>query len=142
MKGEETSPHVAYRAVLLAAGLLLFGLLFRQLVTLMLAVLFTVIIAIPLAAAATRLERHGIPRALGALGALLGAIAVMALIVGLLIPPFIDQTNEFVDDVPGIVNDLEAYYADVTGQDPGELGERSRSSSRTGRTSPSASSAR
>ncbi|HEX2125306.1 MAG TPA: AI-2E family transporter, partial [Thermoleophilaceae bacterium] len=104
MKGEETSPHVAYRAVLLAAGLLLFGLLFRQLVTLMLAVLFTVIIAIPLAAAATRLERRGIPRPLGALGALLGAIAVLALIVALLIPPFIDQTNEFVDDVPGIVN--------------------------------------
>jgi predicted PurR-regulated permease PerM len=124
MMGEETSPHVAYRAVLLAAGLLLFGLLFRQLVTLMLAVLFTVIIAIPLAAAATRLERHGIPRALGALGALLPAIAVLALIVGLLIPPFIDQTNDFVDDVPGIVNDLEGYYADVTGQDPGEVGER------------------
>jgi predicted PurR-regulated permease PerM len=124
MKGEEMSPHVAYRAVLLAAGLLLFGLLFRQLVTLMLAVLFTVIIAIPLAAAATRLERRGIPRALGALGALLAAIAVLALIVGLLIPPFIDQTNEFVEDVPGIVNDLEGYYADVTGQDPGEVGER------------------
>ncbi|MGH2822499.1 MAG: hypothetical protein ACRDLY_05635 [Thermoleophilaceae bacterium] len=30
---EERSHHVAYRAVLLAAGLLLFGLLFRQLVT-------------------------------------------------------------------------------------------------------------
>jgi predicted PurR-regulated permease PerM len=124
MKGEETSPHVAYRAVLLAAGLLLFGLLFRQLVTLLLAVLFTVIIAIPLAAAATRLERRGIPRALGALGSLLGAVAVLALIVILLIPPFIDQTNEFVDDVPGIVNDLERYYADLTGQDPGEVGER------------------
>jgi predicted PurR-regulated permease PerM len=49
---------------------------------------------------------------------------VLALIVGLLIPPFIDQTNEFVEDVPGIVNDLEGYYADVTGQDPGEVGER------------------
>jgi predicted PurR-regulated permease PerM len=124
MKGEETSAHVAYRAVLLAAGLLLFGLLFRQLVTLLLAVLFTVIIAIPLAAAATRLERHGIPRALGALGTLLGAIAVLALIIVLLIPPFIDQTNDFVDDVPGIVDDLEGYYADLTGQDPGEVGER------------------
>jgi predicted PurR-regulated permease PerM len=124
MKGEETSAHVAYRAVLLAAGLLLFGLLFRQLVTLLLAVLFTVIIAIPLAAAATRLERHGIPRALGALGTLLGAIAVLALIIVLLIPPFIDQTNDFVDDVPGIVNDLEGYYADLTGKDPGEVGER------------------
>jgi hypothetical protein len=58
MNGEGTHPHVAYRAVLLAAGLLLFGLLFRQLVTLLLALLFTVIIAIPLAAAATRLERR------------------------------------------------------------------------------------
>jgi hypothetical protein len=37
MKSDGTSPDAAYRAVLLAAGLLLFGLLFRQLVTLMLA---------------------------------------------------------------------------------------------------------
>jgi predicted PurR-regulated permease PerM len=110
--------------VLLAAGLLLFGLLFRQLVTLMLAVLFTVIIAIPLAAAATRLERRGIPRPVGALVTLLGAVAVLAVIVALLIPPFIDQTNDFVDDVPGIVDDLERDYADLTGQDPGEVGER------------------
>jgi predicted PurR-regulated permease PerM len=124
MSGEETSSHVAYRAVLLAAGLLLFGLLFRQLVTLLLAVLFTVIIAIPLAAAASRLERRGIPRPLGALMALAGAVATLALIIALLIPPFIDQTNDFVDDVPGIVNDLEGYYADVTGQDAGEVGDR------------------
>ena len=57
MNGEGTAPHVAYRAVLLAAGLLLFGLLFRQLATLMLAVLVTIVIAIPLSAAADRLER-------------------------------------------------------------------------------------
>jgi predicted PurR-regulated permease PerM len=124
MNSEETHPHVAYRAVLLAAGLLLFGLLFRQLVTLMLAVLFTVIIAIPLAAAATQLERRGVPRPVGALVTLAGAVATLGLIVGLLIPPFIDQTNEFVDDVPGIVDDLEGYYADLTGQDAGEVGDR------------------
>jgi predicted PurR-regulated permease PerM len=124
MSGEGTSPHVAYRAVLLAAGLLLFGLLFRQLVTLLLALLFTVIIAIPLGAAATGLERRGVPRPLGALLTLAGAIAALGLVIGLLIPPFIDQTNEFVDDVPGIVNDLEGYYADLTGQDAGEVGDR------------------
>jgi predicted PurR-regulated permease PerM len=123
MSGEDTSSHVAYRAVLLAAGLLLFGLLFRQLVTLLLAVLFTVIIAIPLAAAATRMERQGIPRPLGALLTLAGAVATLALIVALLIPPFIDQTNEFVNDVPGIVDDLEGYYADLTGQDATEVGD-------------------
>ena len=44
---DERGPNVAYRAVLLAAGLLLFGLLFRQLVTLLLAILITVIVAIP-----------------------------------------------------------------------------------------------
>jgi predicted PurR-regulated permease PerM len=41
-----------------------------------------------------------------------------------LIPPFIDQTNEFVDDVPAIVDDLEGYYADLIGEDPGEVGDR------------------
>jgi predicted PurR-regulated permease PerM len=124
MGGEGTSSHVAYRAVLLAAGLLLFGLLFRQLVTLLLALLFTVIIAIPLGAAATGLERKGVPRALGALMTLAGAIGALALIIALLIQPFIDQTNEFVDDVPGIVSDLEGYYADLTGQKATEVGNR------------------
>src|SRR5919109_251944 len=124
MSGEGTSPHVAYRAVLLAAGLLLFGLLFRQLVTLLLALLLTVIIAIPLAAAAGGLERRGVPRPLGALLTLAGAVGTLALLIALLIQPFIDQTNEFVDDVPGIVDDLEGYYADLTGQDASEVGDR------------------
>jgi predicted PurR-regulated permease PerM len=121
---EERSSHVAYRAVLLAAGLLLFGLLFRRLVTLLLAILITMIFAIPLAAAATRLERHKVPRALGALAALLGGITVLALVVYLLIPPFVDQSEQFADDVPRIVVDLEELYADVTGEDPGEVGDR------------------
>src|SRR5512132_2508037 len=99
--------QVAYRTVLLAAGLLLFGLLFRKLVTLLLAILITIIIAIPLDAAARRLERYRIPRPAGALIALLGAIGAIALIIYLLIPPFVDQTNQFVDDVPKIAKDLE-----------------------------------
>jgi predicted PurR-regulated permease PerM len=115
---------VAYRAVLLAAGLLLFGLLFRQLVTLLLAILITIVVAIPLAAAATRLQRRGIPRAIGALAALLGGVLALSLIVYLLIPPFVDQSDEFVEDVPRIVDDLEGLYGDVTGEDPGEVGDR------------------
>jgi predicted PurR-regulated permease PerM len=123
MNGHSTpSAQVIYRAVLLAAGLLLFGLVFRQLVTLLLAILMTVIVAIPLAAAAKRLERIGIPRPLGALLALLSGIGALVLLVYLLIPPFVDQTNQFVDDVPAIVDDLEHLYADVTGQSAGEVG--------------------
>jgi predicted PurR-regulated permease PerM len=125
MDGDRTaSPHVVYRAVLLAAGLLLFGLLFRQLVTLLLAILITVIVAIPLAAIATRLERYRIPRPLGTLIALLGGIGAIALVVYLLIPPFVDQTEQFVDDVPGIVTNLEEKYADLTGQDASEVGDQ------------------
>jgi len=119
-----SGPQVVYRAVLLAAGLLLFGLLFRQLVTLLLAILVTVVLAIPLAAAAEWLERYRIPRPIGALLTLLGSIAAFGLVIYLLIPPFVDQTNEFVDNVPSIVHDLEQVYADVTGQKASEVGDK------------------
>ncbi len=124
MDSERSSAQVAYRAVLLAAALLVFGLVFRQLLTLMLAVLMTVIIAIGIAAVATRLQGRGVPRPLGAMIALLGAIAAIALLVYLLIPPFVDETNRFVDDVPGIVNDLEAQVTDITGAQPSEVGDK------------------
>jgi predicted PurR-regulated permease PerM len=121
---EPPGSHVAYRAVLLAAALLVFGLVFRQLLTLMLAVLITVVIAIPLAACATRLERRGVPRAVGALAGLLTGLAVVGVLIYLLIPPFIDETNQFVDDVPGIVDNLRDQIHDVTGAKPGEIGDR------------------
>jgi predicted PurR-regulated permease PerM len=119
--------HVAYRTVFLAAGLILIGLLFHQLVTLLLAMLMTIIIAIPLAAAAARLERYRIPRPAGALIALVGGIGTLALIVYLLIGPFVDQTNQFVDDVPSIVHNLEDVYADVTGQNSSDVGDKVQS---------------
>jgi predicted PurR-regulated permease PerM len=122
--GQISTAQVAYRVVLLAAGLLLIAVLFRQLVTLLLAILTTVIVAIPLAAAAAKLERRGIPRPVGALLTLLGGVAALALLIYLLIPPFVDQSNEFVDDVPAIVTDLEKVYADITGQSAGEVGDR------------------
>lgn len=114
---------VAYKAVVLAAVLLVLGLLFRQLATLMLAVLMTVIIAIPLSAGATRLERHGVPRVFGALLTLLGGLAVLAGVLALIIPTFVDQVNEFVDDVPTIVHDLEETVGDITGNRPSEVGD-------------------
>jgi predicted PurR-regulated permease PerM len=116
--------HVVYRAVLLAAALLVLGLVFRQLVTLLLAVLITVIIAIPLAAAADKLETRGVPRQLGALMALLGGLLTIAAVIALLIPPFVDQTNEFVDKVPALVDDLREQVSDLTGTEPNVLGHR------------------
>jgi predicted PurR-regulated permease PerM len=115
---------VAYRAVILAGVLLVLGLLFKQLATLLLAVLITIIIAIPLSAGATRLQRHGVPRPVGALATLLLGVAVVAGVLALIIPTFIDQTNEFVDEVPGIVNDLEKTIGSVTGDEPSEVGDK------------------
>jgi predicted PurR-regulated permease PerM len=124
MAEERPSSHVLYRAVLLAGALLVLSMLFRQLATLLLAALLTMIIAIPLAACATRLERRGIPRPVGALLGLLGGLAVVALLIYLLIPPFVDETNSFADDLPSIVDDLEADIHDVTGAEPREIGDR------------------
>ena len=124
MKSDRASSQVAYRAVILAGGLLVLGLLFRQLVTLLLAALITVIIAIPLAEIGTRLERRGIPRPLGVLAGLFGGLLVIAAILALIIPPFVDETNQFADDVPGIVDDLRDRVEDVTGAQPGEVADR------------------
>ncbi len=125
MSEQGTSGAVAYRAVLLAAALLVLGLLFRQLLTLLLAVLITVIIAVALSAAAGVLERRfNVPRPIGALLALLAGLGVVAGVIALVIPPFIDQTNDFVDDVPGIVDLLRERLHDLTGARPGEIAHR------------------
>ena len=112
---------MAYRAVVLAAALLVFGLLFQQLLTLLLAVLITVIIAIALSAMAAKLERVGVPRPVGALVALLTGLSVIAGIFALIIPPFVEQTNAFVDNVPGIVDDLRDQVHDLTGAKPDDI---------------------
>ena len=110
------------RAVLLAAALLLFGLLFQQLVTLLIAILITILLAIPLSACATRLERYRVPRVVGALVGLLLGIGVFVGFLALIIPSFADQAQEFVDEVPAIVADVEATVADITGSEPSEVG--------------------
>jgi predicted PurR-regulated permease PerM len=120
---DSLNARVLYRAVLLAAGLLVLGLLFRQLATLLIAVLTTVLISIPLTAAANRLERYRVPRPLGALAGLLSGVAVIAIVFWILIPPFVDQTDEFIDAVPGIVDDLGQVVSDVTGEEPEQVGD-------------------
>jgi predicted PurR-regulated permease PerM len=120
---DSVNARVLYRVVLLAAGLLVLGLLFRQLATLLIAVLMTVLISIPLTGAANRLERYRVPRPLGALAGLLSGVVVIAIVFWILIPPFVDQTNEFIDAVPGIVDDLGQVVSDVTGEEPQQVGD-------------------
>ncbi len=124
MREERGIGTVAYRAVLLAAGLLVFGLLFNQLLTLLLAILITVIAAIALSTVAEPLERRGVPRGVGALIGLVLGLAVIAGVFALVIPPFVEQTNEFVKDVPGNVDDLSDRVGDLTGAKPADVVDR------------------
>jgi len=118
--------RVAFRTVLLVAALVLLFLAFQQLITLFIAVLATVLVAILLDAGATRLERRRVPRALGALLTLLAGVAVFAAILVLVIPPFVDETNKFVDNVPQIANDLQERVHDITGASKSEIGDRAQ----------------
>jgi predicted PurR-regulated permease PerM len=118
--------RVAFRTVLLIAALVLVGLAFQQLITLFIAVLATVLVAILLDTAATRLERHGIPRPVGALLALLGGVAVFVVILVAVIPPFVDETDKFVTNVPQIANDLQERVHDITGASRSEIGHRAQ----------------
>ena len=74
---------VVYKAVLLAFGLVIAGMIFQALASLVLGVLIVAIIATPLSAFADMLQRRRVPRAIGAtLGLLLGLAALAGLVVG------------------------------------------------------------
>jgi predicted PurR-regulated permease PerM len=118
--------RVAFRTVLLVAALVVVALAFRQLVTLAIAVLVTILIAILLDSAARRLERRGIPRRIGALLALLAGIAVLAGLLTLIIPPFVHQTNNFVNNVPHIARDVQNQLHHITGASKSEIGHRAQ----------------
>jgi predicted PurR-regulated permease PerM len=120
---EDRQHQVVYRAVLLAGALVVLGMLFRQLATLVLAVLMTVIIAIPLSAFASRLELRGVPRPIGALIGLISGLAAIAGLISLIVPTFVDQAQEFVDAVPGIVDSLRDQAHDITGARPEDVSE-------------------
>jgi predicted PurR-regulated permease PerM len=113
---------LAYRTVILAAVLVVAGLLIKQLITLLLAILITIIIAIPLSAFASRLERLHVPRVLAALLGLLIALAVIGGVLALVIPPFVSQVNHFIDQLPKIVHDIEHEIEKLTGAKPREVG--------------------
>jgi predicted PurR-regulated permease PerM len=111
-----------YRAVLLAFGLFVAYLLFRELITFAILILITILISIPLSAGATRLQQRGVPRAIGAFATLLLGVAAIAGLFYLVIPTFVDEVKRFVDQVPGIAKSLEQDYRDLTGAHPSEVG--------------------
>jgi predicted PurR-regulated permease PerM len=110
------------RAVLLAAGLLVLGLLFQELTTLLVAVLITVLIAIPLSASADLGERYHVPRAIGALAGLLFGFGLIAAIFALVIPPAVDEADQFIDELDDTIANAGEDLEHLTGEDSQEIG--------------------
>jgi predicted PurR-regulated permease PerM len=100
-------PRVAYRAVLLALGLVAAGLLFEELVQIVMLVTIAVVIAVPLAASATWLTRWRVPRPVGAVVAALSGGAVTAALLAFVVPTFVNQVNDFIAQLPTTVAHLE-----------------------------------
>lgn len=124
MNESRITPRTIYRAVLLAFALVVAGLVFKQLRSLIMAALIVVIIALPISAFATRLKRWGIPRGVGATLGLLIGLAALAGLLALIVPAFSHEINQFVDRLPAIVNDLEHRVAGLTGSSPTHVGKQ------------------
>jgi predicted PurR-regulated permease PerM len=117
----------AHRAVLLAAALVAAALLFQQLMTLLLALLITIIVAIVASSLATRLERIRVPRVVGVFLALALLVRGFAGAFALVIPPVVDQVEQFIDDLPQIVDTAIERVAELTGAQPTAVGEELQS---------------
>jgi predicted PurR-regulated permease PerM len=110
--GRREPVHVAYRAVLLAAGLVAAGLLVHVLVGLLVGIMATIIVAIVLSAGASRLERWRVPRPMGAFLTLVALVLVLVSALAVIVPQVASQTTEFVDAAPQLVDEL---YGNVGG---------------------------
>jgi predicted PurR-regulated permease PerM len=122
MPSSTITPSTLYRAVLLAFGLVVAGLIFEQIITLVLAVLIVVVIALPLSAFATALQRVGIPRAIGAVLGLLLGLGALAGVIALIVPVFNHEINAFTNSLPTIVDDLRRRLGHLTGTSPNHVG--------------------
>ncbi len=92
-----------YRVVLFAGLLLAVWTLFWQLSVLLLAVLLTVIVALPLTAVTDWLQRHHVPRPVGAIGTILLALAAVAAFGYLIAPTLATQAERAVAEIPTVV---------------------------------------
>ena len=109
-------PTVVYRTVGLAAALAGTALVAQQLMTVLLAGLVTIILSLPLCAAASLAERHGAPRAVGAAGALIAGVAVLAGLGFAVIPSFISQVKQFAQRLPVILASADRYVHGLSGK--------------------------
>jgi predicted PurR-regulated permease PerM len=113
----------AVRAVLLAAALVGGWLLFRELASLFVVVIITIVLSLPLEAAASAVQRRGLPRAVGALVALVAILGAVAGILFLAIPPFADELQRLADQLPALIDRLRERLGQTVGAEPAHSGQ-------------------
>ena len=124
MSDSRLTAGAIYRAVLLAFGLIVAGLIVQQLMSILLAVLIVIVIALPLPAFATALCSRGVPRALGAVLALLLGMVVFAAVIAGIVPVFDREINQFVSALPSIVDALRHRLGKLTGTSLSHIGQQ------------------
>jgi predicted PurR-regulated permease PerM len=122
MPNSTVTPVTLYRAVFLAFGLVVAGLIFEKLITLVLAVLIVVIIATPLSAFASLLQRVRVPRAIGGVLGLLLGLGALGGLIALIVPVFNHEINAFSRSLPSIVDELRRRLGHLTGTSPSNVG--------------------
>lgn len=122
MSDSRITPGVLYRAVLLAFALVVAGLIFQALITLVLAVLIVIVIAVPLSDFASLLRRWGVPRPIGALLGLVLGLAIIGGLIALIVPVFNSEVNRFAATLPSIVDALRHRIGSLTGTSPRHVG--------------------
>jgi predicted PurR-regulated permease PerM len=108
--------NAATRAVMLAAALIVGGLLFHELVTLVAAGVITVILAIALTTVAEPLERRGVARPFGALIGLVAIGGTVAGILALIVPTLAGEVSRFLEDLPELATRLGDRLGGGTGE--------------------------
>ncbi|MGH3260493.1 MAG: AI-2E family transporter, partial [Trebonia sp.] len=105
-RSAHVTPGTIYGAILLAFVLVGVTLAFSQIISLLLLILLAAIVAVPLNAAAGRLERGQVPRAVTVPVTLALALAILGGVIALLVPSFVGEGRHLVDQIPQIVSAL------------------------------------
>ena len=127
MSSQRFTPAAAYRMVFLAFSLVIAGLVFRELKTLLVAILIVIIIALPLSAVADFLQRFRVPRVFGALVGLFILLGLIAGFVSAVVPAFNSEINRFAANLPHIVDSLRHRIGAITGTSADKVGRQLQS---------------
>jgi predicted PurR-regulated permease PerM len=119
--GAPRGQRAVFGAIFLGAVLVVLGLLVAQLLTLLLAVMVTIILSLPLAWCGSAFRRWRIPEPLGALIGLVAALAAVGGVLASLAPTIVSQVKTLADAAPGLVYSAEVQLGHLTGIKPGRV---------------------